>query len=130
MRPIPKQLRNDLSNDPFYKQCAITGKKNEKIDWHHNLIFGGSQVNERFAIIPLLKSVHDKIHLYKEICDWIMWNRATPEQISYYSKAQNYAKTKEYLNSKYGDYREGDSKVYSRLLGLEKGASMENKLRA
>ncbi len=92
-----------MSNDPYYSKCCITGSTSEKIDWHHNLIFGGKQVNEKFAILPLAKSVHDKITQYKEKCDWIMWNRATHQQIEFYSKAKNYFTYLDKLNKKYGN---------------------------
>ena len=102
MRKIPEELREEMANDPFYKVCCITGRSDEKIEWHHNLIFGGKQVNEKFCILPLLKSVHDNIVKYKEQCDWIMWNRASEEQIRRFSKAENYKLTLERLNAKYG----------------------------
>lgn len=93
-----------MEADPFYKQCCITGSKSGKIDWHHNLIFAGRQVNEKFCILPLLKSIHDNIVVHKEECDWIMWNRATDEEIKRYSKAIDYFKERDRLNKKYGKY--------------------------
>lgn len=62
MRKIPTELREQLADDPFYKQCALTGRRDEKIDWHHAFIYAGRQVNERWAIIPLLRSVHERAH--------------------------------------------------------------------
>lgn len=102
MRAIPVKLREEMAADPFYKRCCISGATNEKIDFHHNLIFGHRQVNEKFAILPLAKSIHDDIVYHKEKCDWIMWNRASDEQIARYSKAINYKLVKERLNKKYG----------------------------
>lgn len=106
MRPIPEKLRREMENDPFYKKCCITGSSSEKIDWHHNLIYGGRQVNEKWCILPLAKSVHDNIVKYKEICDWIMFNRATDEELERYSKAMNYKRMRDVLNKKYGIYTE------------------------
>lgn len=103
MRPIPKKLLQEMLDDPFYSKCCISGRINEKIDLHHNLIFGGRQVNEKFCILPLAKSVHDRITEHKEMCDWIMWNRATPAEIKKYSKAIDYSLRKEVLNKKYGN---------------------------
>jgi hypothetical protein len=108
--PIPKEMREEMSQDPYYKKCCITGRSDEKIDWHHNLTFKGKRVNEKFCILPLAKSVHDK--LPKELCDWVMWNRATDEEIARYSKAENYQLTKERLNKKYGIYRKSDTTNY------------------
>lgn len=94
-----------MANDPFYKRCCITGSTSGKIDWHHNLIFAGRQVNEKFCILPLSKEVHDNIHKYKEQCDWIMLNRASEHELSCFSKAIDYRRLKEFLNKKYGTYR-------------------------
>jgi hypothetical protein len=30
--PIPKEMREEMANDPFYKVCCITGRSDEKID--------------------------------------------------------------------------------------------------
>ena len=93
-----------MANDPYYKKCCITGKTYGKIDWHHNLIYGSNQVNEKFCILPLAKEVHDNIVKYKDICDWIMWSRATDEEVKRYSKAIPYQQVKERLIKQYGKY--------------------------
>ncbi len=98
-----------MANDPYYKKCAVTGTTSEKIDWHHNLIFAGRQVNERWCIIPLAKSVHDKIERYKDKVDWIMLNRATDEELERYSKVINLKDKRDRLNKTYGNYSQGKS---------------------
>lgn len=102
-KPIPKKMRDEMAKDPFYKQCCITGKnsKDEKIDWHHNLVYAGSRVNEPFAILPVAKSVHDNITVYKSQLDYIMWSRATPLQRQSYSKAVDYEAYYQFLKQKY-----------------------------
>lgn len=110
MRPIPKKLREELSNDPYYKKCCITGLGD--VEWHHNLIFAGRQVNQKFCILPLNKEVHRNIVKYKERCDWIMWNRANYRQRDEYGKAINVHTRYAQLNKKYGEYRESDPKSY------------------
>lgn len=102
MKKISPKLRDELANDWWYKKCAVTGSRVGKIEWHHNLIYAGSQVNERFCIIPLSKSIHDRIHEYKELVDWIMVNRATRDELLRYSKVVDYLRMKERLNVKYG----------------------------
>lgn len=104
MRPIPPKLRKDLEKDPYYKLCCITGARD--VQWHHNLIFAGRQVNERWCILPLSEKIHDlaRNKEVKEILDWIMINRATEEQLKIYSKAVDYVIMKETLNKKYGRY--------------------------
>lgn len=104
MNNIPPKLKKEMLNDPFYDRCCITGtlKTQQKVEWHHNLIFAGKQVQEKFAILPLRKDIHDNIVKYKEKCDWIMLNRATDEHLLKYSKAVDYAREKHRLNEIYG----------------------------
>lgn len=106
MRPIPQKLKDEIAADPFYKRCCISGRPatSTKIDWHHNLIFAGRQVNEKWCILPLAKEVHDNIARYKEKCDWIMLNRATDDDLIRYSKAENLMRKRDILNRKYGAF--------------------------
>ena len=101
MTPIPPKLRQEMADDPFYKQCCIMGKTNEKINWHHNFQFAGRQLNEKWCILPLAESIHDSITDYKDICDWIMLNRATEATLKKYSKAVDLIRKREYLNKKF-----------------------------
>ena len=104
MIPIP--LRNELEKDPFYKKCCITWRTDGKIDWHHNMTWGGKNLQEKFAILP----VHNDIHQYhrkitsevKEKLNWVMVNRMSEDELSYYSKAIDYKELKIRLNKKYG----------------------------
>ena len=91
MNNIPKKLKEEMATDPFYARCCITGAlaKDTKVDWHHNLIFAGRQVQEKWCILPLAKHVHDYIVKYKEQCDWIMLNRADDDTLRRFSKAIN-----------------------------------------
>jgi hypothetical protein len=97
MRKIPDEMREEMANDPYYKKCCITGRSDEKIDWHHNLIFAGRQVNEKWAILPLATSIHAKIHEYKDQCDKIMVSRATEDELRPYCKVIDYIKLKRSL---------------------------------
>lgn len=118
MRPIPKRLLAELLEDPYYKQCCISGGKD--VEFHHNLIFAGRQVNRRFCILPLSKGIHEQIVKYKEVCDWIMWNRSTYAERDEFGKAINAHTRLNQLNKKYGEYREGDPKSYLGLLNVQK----------
>ena len=106
MRPIPKKLRSELSQDPFYKQCCITGSK-KNIQFHHNFIWAGRQINEKWCILPLTKSIHDMIwkREVKEQCDWIMLNRASGEELEKYGRITNLIHKRDYLNKKFGNSR-------------------------
>jgi len=90
------------------KRCCITGTTYEKIDWHHNLIFAGRQVDEPWAILPLARSIHDRINEpeIKDKCDWVMLNRATDEQLLKYSKVVDLIRRRTVLNLIYGDPRD------------------------
>jgi hypothetical protein len=105
MQKIPKPLVEEMENDTFYKKCCITGETKGKIDWHHNLIYAGKQVNRKFCILPLAQSVHREIVKHKEICDWIMLNRATEQELAEFSKAIDYKRARDKLNEKYGHYK-------------------------
>lgn len=104
MNNIPPKLRKEMAEDPYYEHCCITGtsKRVEKIEWHHNLIFAGRQVQEKWCILPLAESIHERIVEYKEQCDWIMLNRATDEELKRYSKVENLIVKRDRLNKKYG----------------------------
>lgn len=105
-KPIPLELREEMSQDKFYSKCCITGlsKNAVKIDWHHNLMYAGKRVNAKFCILPLADFIHREITKYKEKCDWIMLNRASDKELEKYSKAINYKLMRDNLNKKYGAY--------------------------
>lgn len=105
MRPIPLSLSNEMSEDPFMKVCCLSSHGEDcygKIEWHHNLIYAGRQVNARFCIVGLCKFHHDKIAYFKEKVDWVMVNRASDDELQSYSKAIDYIALRERLNKKYG----------------------------
>lgn len=110
MNCIPKKLRAQLANDPFYRRCCITGeaaKPWDRVQWHHNMTFAGRQVQARFAILPVLESVHRKANKksVREKLDWIMLNRMSTEDLLLFGKGINWYGRLEYLNQKYGTYR-------------------------
>jgi len=102
MRKIPLKLKQEMGEDPFYKQCCITGQRDEKIEFHHNFIWAGKQLNEKWCILPLSKSIHDQINTFKDQCDCVMLNRASDETLKKYSKAVDLIRKRNYLNKKYG----------------------------
>jgi hypothetical protein len=101
MRPIPKQLRDEMADDPFYKQCCLGDNCYGKIEFHHNLIYAGRQVNEKWAILPLCKFHHDNIAWVRRRVDHIMLNRATDGELRAYSKAIDYVALRERLNKEH-----------------------------
>lgn len=98
-----------MADDPFYLRCCISGDyatRTDPIEWHHNLIYGGKQVQARFAILPIKRSLHRQANLkrMRQQLDWVMWNRASEAEITRYSKAQNYHLYLMTLNAMFGDW--------------------------
>lgn len=98
-------MREIMANDPFYKKCCLS-KVSEcegVIQWHHNLIYAGRQVNEVFCILPLCEKHHRDANVkkVKDLLNLIMLARATDEQMEKYSSAVSYKKLKERLERQY-----------------------------
>lgn len=101
MRPIPEKLREEMVLDPYYKKCCITGLTND-IEWHHNFIYAGRQVNEKWCVLPVSsKYVHSNIEQFKEKLNWIMLNRADEDTLKKYSKSKDLIQEKNRLNKAY-----------------------------
>lgn len=107
MRPIPNKMREEMGRDPYYQRCCITGRPRGvvKVEWHHNLIFAGRQVNEKWCILPVSEAIHIRAREkeMKEKLDWVMLNRGTDEELLRYSKAENLLEKRDKLNAKYGN---------------------------
>jgi hypothetical protein len=123
VRKLDPAQRERLAADPFMSRCCITGRADEKIDWHHNLIFAGRQVNEDWAILPLIRSIHDRAFSpeIKDRCDWVMLNRATDEQLTPYCKAIDLIRRREILNQRYGDPRRSNRELDLRVSDASRG---------
>ena len=104
MRPIPLDTLRDMMKNPFYRKCCICGYY--KVQFHHHLIYGGQQINELFAILPLCKKCHDEANkrYMSEKLDWVMLNRASEDELMRYSKVVNLQRRLVYLNSKFGSF--------------------------
>lgn len=87
MTPIPPKLREEMSNDPYYKVCARkNGECSGRITWEHAWIYAGKQIQEKWAIIPLCWFHHLGEGLNKRINQLISLLRATPEDLAKYPK--------------------------------------------
>jgi len=112
-KPIPKKLREEMERDPFYKRCCVTGASalTSRVEWHHNFesYANGNKgrVNEKWCILPLLRSVHAKAdtHEVRNYLNWIMLNRADDETLRRWSKAEDLIKKRERLNKFYEDQK-------------------------
>ena len=109
MRKISEELKEDILQDPYYEKCARQkdGSCDGRITFEHSIIFKGSQLNEKYAIIPLCEYHHavnqyqDGGDLNKEINECISLNRATKSELQAISKAIDYTHRLNYLNNKY-----------------------------
>jgi hypothetical protein len=57
--PIPEDLREALSQDPFMRVCIIAdGECEGRIEWNHAFTYAGTRRNEPWGIIPMCSSHH------------------------------------------------------------------------
>lgn len=92
-----------MAADPFYRKCCITGVSNVKIEWHHNLIFAGRQVQEKECILPVSQAVHGRANTseMREKLDLVMLRRMSEEQLEKYSKRGSLKQRLKYLEEKF-----------------------------
>jgi len=103
MNNIPTKLRTQIAEDPFMKDCCLRddGMCEGRIEWHHVLIYGGRQVQERFAIVPACGGYHHKFANRKDIYPRFLkvaLNRATDSELEKISKLIDYKKLRDKLN--------------------------------
>lgn len=101
MRPIPKNIKKQLENDPFMRKCVYTGETND-ITWEHCWVYAGRQINEVWAIVPLARRLNTS-HPPKEVkdyCRWISLMRAKPSDLAKYPK-KNWEQEKKHLDNKF-----------------------------
>lgn len=91
-KPIPKKMREELSEDPFMNKCCLEeiGFCSGRIQWHHHLKFAGKRINEKWCILPVCEAHHHLEAQYKYALDEIMVSRATYDELRPYSKAIDY----------------------------------------
>lgn len=100
MRPIPPKLRKELEADPFMRKCVWTGKT-VNVSWEHCWKYGGKQINERWAIVPLDRDLNVNMRQeIKEYCRWLSLMRATPAELAKYPKV-DWRQEKAYLDNKF-----------------------------
>jgi hypothetical protein len=100
--PIPPQMRAEMAEDKFYNKCCIADIIcSGRIEWHHNLLYKGKRVNEKFCILPVCSTHHRMEASFKDRLNYIMLNRATDYELKTYSKATDYIAMRDRLNKKY-----------------------------
>lgn len=87
MRLIPKKLRDEIALDPYYQTCCRKNRECAgRITWEHAFIYGGKQINEKWAILPLCIYHHLGEGLKKRLNERIAVARATPEELAKYPR--------------------------------------------
>ncbi len=113
MRPIPKNLLDDILKDDYYKRCCLTHADNKdvKIDFHHAWQYAGRQINEKWAIMPIWWKKHsplgdkDSVHNCRETKEYIQYLSLLRADIKDLIKRMprfDWQKEFNYLNKKYG----------------------------
>lgn len=93
MSKIPEEIKREMENDPFYKKCCIGNHEcSGRVEWHHNLIYKGKQVQEKWCILPVCHyhHEHEKDTELGEMLDFIMLSRATQDDLKRFSKVIDY----------------------------------------
>lgn len=101
MNQIPPKIKDEIKPDPFYKRCCLEDADcafepgHKKIEWHHSIIFGGRQLQKKWAILPACSGFHHKHADRRDIKERFLVvavNRATDVELRAVSKVINYFK--------------------------------------
>ena len=66
-KPIPAEMREQLSQDPYMRDCKVGGDCEGRIEWNHSMTYKGSRVNELYFLIPVCSKHHRQIAKYQDI---------------------------------------------------------------
>lgn len=103
MRPIPKEMREQMGNDKYYKVCCIKDSTcSGRIEFHHVWIYAAKQINEIWAIVPVCHSHHDRVTKeveIKEKLEAVSLARTKKDDLLLYPK-KNWEQIINYLKSK------------------------------
>ena len=65
--PIPKEIRNKLSKDPFMERCILAPLFCAgRIEWNHAMTYKGKRINELYTILPMCHEHHRKEASYRD----------------------------------------------------------------
>jgi hypothetical protein len=102
MRPLPSAHKIQINKDVRFKICARSGGDcSGRITIEHAFLYGGKQVNEMWAYVPICWYHHLGAGLNKEINRLLALRHATDDDLKKYPKT-DWLQMKKYLESKYG----------------------------
>lgn len=108
MRKIPQNLKQSLSNNPYYKKCARENNDCAgRITWEHAFLYSNRQINESWSIIPLCWYHHLGEGLDKQLNQFIALHRATKEDLRKYPNF-NWSQRLSYLKNYVLHHYSGD----------------------
>jgi hypothetical protein len=130
MNNIPSKLRDELTNDEFYKKCARNDMQCKgRITWEHALYYKGKQVQEWWSIVPLCWYHHLGCGMVKKFNEWVALSRLFNSPKALIDARNNYPKVffsfgldnwenkLKFLNKLYGKYnksRKGQGTTYKK----------------
>lgn len=92
-----------MAADPYYKKCVLRNSEcGGRIEWHHVWIYAGTQINEKWAIVPACTRHHELVKSSTEIresLELISLDRATPADLLKYPR-KNWAQIRRSLTEK------------------------------
>ena len=106
MRPIPKQLREDIARDPFMAFCIYEAKGEGidcegRVEWEHVFTYSGKQINEAWSILPVCTYHHRGAGLNKEYHQYIALKRADIDDLEKRMPRKDWRQIYKYLKGKY-----------------------------
>lgn len=79
-----------MDEDPFMHKCCLSfmGFCGGRVEWHHNLIYAGRQVNEKWCIVPVCHNHHMRAENkeVKKQLDRVMMSRATEKDLKQFPR--------------------------------------------
>lgn len=107
MRPIPKDLREQIASDPFMRYCVY--ERNDapnwycrgRITWEHAWQYSGKQINEPWAIIPCCEAHNSGEAMVKDYNRYVALLRADIKDLQARYPKKNWAQELKYLSDKY-----------------------------
>lgn len=74
--PIPKKMRDTLSQDPFMEVCIIDNAEcSGRIEFHHAFIYAGRRQNELWTLLPMCSKHHREEYKHKTRIWKVLWQR-------------------------------------------------------
>ena len=102
MHPIPSKIRAELSKDTKMRICIHNNTDClGRVEWEHAWIYGGKQIQEVWAIVPVCTYHHRGAGLDKDFNQYCSLKKATQTDLQKYDRF-DWEQKKKYLEKKYG----------------------------